>query len=631
MFKLFTGYPFNPSQNKAASYSYFVLPFAYRPSEYNGSATCAHNLIYKKADNLLDEKWRRRYLTMETTDILFNRTKYFELKDECGNKKTFTFKANFLGEEEIEVTIDSPIIVLFEFPNLENIKSNKNDTLLTGMLILPAFFPDNIKNGCRPNLDDLLEFNERFRYIQPPFDGHWKDFKRLFKNCPVDFRCENNQKIGQWENDEEMDKAYLSRWEGLLQIPFEYEGKRYSLITTEMKENAEKYIKNEVAKGQIQKDSGWIIYADNRAFTWTCAITQDGGNALRKQFNRASQIKNGYKFSGRPYAKHNFLKKPQTPPEEFGHWIKLMFMDPPDWKEIKNDKNETIKCQNIQGTNNSRQFERDWAKERTYYRWEEWGTFYGFCYHGGAMLAGAPEGLPLWKHFGTIYFDMTLLLFYLRVALFRFSIRINQLSSRMRDCRECDIKLYEDEWINDFKRLRHDFAVFTNLYQFPLLSNQTQGVEMYEIARKQMDVDELFKEVQSEIQSSHEFLEMQLSDKMMNQSFEQTKEAKNLTKESVEHTKAAKQLTVVATAGLVFALTASILGMSVLIDNIRKFMNRRSFPDYELSNDLILSAITFLFVAGLVLILILCSKKLARLFAYISDGCQNVDDKGENR
>ncbi|MCI5163858.1 MAG: hypothetical protein D3917_17960, partial [Candidatus Electrothrix sp. AX5] len=47
-----------------------------------------------------------------------------------------------------------------------------------------------------------------------------------------------------------------------------------------------------------------------------------------------------------------------------------------------------------------------------------------------------------------------------------------------------------------------------NLYQFPLISNQQQGVEMYKIARESMDIDDLFKEVQEEISSTHEFLEM---------------------------------------------------------------------------------------------------------------------------
>ena len=50
------------------------------------------------------------------------------------------------------------------------------------------------------------------------------------------------------------------------------------------------------------------------------------------------------------------------------------------------------------------------------------------------------------------------------------------------------------QWRQAFQSLRRDFAMFTNLYEFPLLSNQQQGVEMYEKARENMDVGQLLRD-----------------------------------------------------------------------------------------------------------------------------------------
>ncbi|MBA1332708.1 hypothetical protein QQ73_17050 [Candidatus Endoriftia persephone str. Guaymas] len=143
-----------------------------------------------------------------------------------------------------------------------------------------------------------------------------------------------------------------------------------------------------------------------------------------------------------------------------------------------------------------RQFERTWAKERTYGRWEEWGTWYGFSYHSGAALMKAPDRPPnTVEHFSRQYFDIALLLFYLRVTLFRFSAKLGSISEQ---------GLTDD----NFRAIREQFAHFTIRYQFPILSNQQQGIELYEKARKYFDLEDLYKEVKAEIHETHEYLEM---------------------------------------------------------------------------------------------------------------------------
>ena len=215
---------------------------------------------------------------------------------------------------------------------------------------------------------------------------------------------------------------------------------------------------------------------------------------------------------------------------DLGHWIKLLNVDKPG--------------KNIDNTHQSRDFERRWAEERTYKRWEEEGTFYGFNYHCGAMV-GPPideplDEPPICQHFGQMYFDQVLLLLYIRVALFRFSMELNRISvDALKGKRR-----YLSRWREDFQRLRWSFALFANLYQFPLLSNQQQGIEMYSLARDYLDVDDLFREVKEEINDCHEYL---------------------VVREEMEQSSKIERLTRVATIGLGLSIAFGFWGINIIV------------------------------------------------------------------
>ena len=250
----------------------------------------------------------------------------------------------------------------------------------------------------------------------------------------------------------------------------------------------------------------------------------------------------------------------------YGHWIKLLNVDKPD--------------ATARHTHFSTRFEREWAKERTYHRWEEWGTFYGFSYHSGALLCppfNEPDDVPLWRHFGTMYFDMYLLLLYVRVTLFRFSTQLTAISRDARGQGDDKIK----DWSDKFEALRWQFALFTNLYQFPLISNQQQGLELYSLARKYLDLDDLYKEVHSEIQSSHDFLlqKQQQQQNLLALEFQKEQKALNdltfilqqdqkrqtditveLQEEQKKQAESTKLLTVVATIGLIISVALAFFG-----------------------------------------------------------------------
>jgi hypothetical protein len=374
-------------------------------------------------------------------------------------------------------------------------QEEQSDPLQIGFLIVEASFPLQKE---LPDLDDLLEFNEKFRYWQRPYERHedtgYRDFLAHYPS--------SIQKPDRLVRDGELSEIYFGRWASLLTFPIEdNDGKCWRLFPEAWAQQARGWIGSE----QHLWDSGWIAYADPRTFVWTCAIVEQGGKALAEVFQP-----------------HRFEAS------AFGHWIKLLNVDEPG------------RTPGI--THESTEFERDWARKRTYHRWEEQGTFSGFNYHCGAMLGppSQPPAPPLWRHFGHMYFDQTLLLLYLRVGSFSFSRQLSHISAPVRDATAADEKAGFEKWRQAFQHLRRDFAWFTNLYEFPLLSNQQQGIEMYEKARENMDVGQLFREIQEEIRSSHEYVEIRAEQ---------------------EQTQMSTRLTVVATVGLAIGLATSFLGM----------------------------------------------------------------------
>jgi hypothetical protein len=455
----------DPDENeKPASYTMFVLPFAYRPERLIQQEPPSTYYVHRPAST-----HRQHYFTLETANVLYHRAKWLELEGHDKKKSTFVV---YRGGRRIRIRMHAPRLVLFEWSEVK-----RPDPLRLGFLVQKLSFPELEAGDDQPGLDDLLQLNEQFRYWHEPFSQHSikKGYKEFLRDCPVGFG--EAQRIGECDGQKEL---YLKRWSSLLQIPVLIDNQYWCLFEPRWQQRAETWIDFHNNNVRELHETGWIAYADCRAFVWTCALTWGGCRFVEGEQAR-------------------------------GHWVRLLNVDLPDAKD----------------SGQSTAFERQWAKERTYDRWREWGSLYGFTYHSGAMLSSDIREPPLWEHFAENYFDQTLLLLYLRVVLFNFSRRLSELSNRARASRRGQVP--------NFQTLRWSFTLFTNLYQFPLLSNQQQAIEMYSLAREMMDVQLLFEEVEREIRGTHDYLLME----------------------------GTTRLTVVAAMAAMFGLTVGALGMNV--------------------------------------------------------------------
>lgn len=503
-----------------ATFSRFVLPFGYSLIERNPPED-ANKPYYKiiEPDAAMFAE-RRKYFTYETGRALFDRATWAVIQNwDNGWTKEQGITFYLPDKRTVNIKMAEPLVILFEFENMmrtnekqaKAVASNdiEESVLRTGFLVVDLYFPAK-QPGDHPRLDDLLHINDLFRFFDRPWKTHLSDhYKPCLKDVPVRYDSDDNQTtVGDLEDR----TCYFQRWFNLLEkIPL-LSGKDFYRFYPKEWETAANTLWSEDKNPYLSPDAGHLVYADERAYVWSAVILKNGGHSLS-----------------------NFFETKSCQAHDHGHWIKFLNIDPP-----KSNPEKTHKY--------VRKFEQEWAKERTYHRWEESGTWYGFSYHSGVFIGPPLENPPLWQHFSTMYFDQTILLFYIRAVLFRFSQRLSILMD----------KRYHPErhnlggWLEDLKTLRLIFTCFTIRYQFPLLSNQQQSIEMYEQARKYFDIDDLFAEIKQEIDNTYEFLEQE--------------ESRNTTKRANQLARNANTLVKLGIPIAIGALITSFFGMNV--DNL---------------------------------------------------------------
>lgn len=480
--QLICGNPVENEKNGGATFSRFIFPFAYflqeKESEIQQQELCYQQIL---AENDLHRNERIKYLTNETALVLFERAKWFEIDHEAWKKTPWEHHAiNVeLVTGDFQIKMLPPKLVLFEFPNKPKIQitlkdepdTTENSILQTGFLFIDVYFSDD--QVKKPTIDDLLKFNELFRYFDMPYEYHHNAYYDCLKDTPVDsFLDANNDYLKMKDKNcatlKQKRKNYFDRWLNYLKIPVNYDGKFFALTYTD-KDNANndwiKRAENWLCDPRPQTSSNMrtcLAHVDNRCFVWSAALLENGGFSLVNPCPSSATLQ----------------------AHEFRHWAKFLNIDDDYFDPAKPFS----------------AFDKNWAKERTYKRWEEDGTWYGYTEHSGVMLAGVTNlgTKHLCKVFREQHFDLGILLLYLRTSLFRTSRKLTLIIHEEE--KEC---LRREK----LRQLRTNFAHFTILYQFPTLSNQQQAIEMYVLARRCFDIDELYREIHAEITNTHDFLE----------------------------------------------------------------------------------------------------------------------------
>ncbi len=521
---------------RGASFVRFAVPLKYKLERLGSEAQSRTGQLYRplvgpEPGGEPTSSERRTYFTGDLTKSLFERTQWFELGDCVDNapspKDRFPEWAQTDGEpvcmhfhgfaeggegpkseakaevvsavpkRDLLVQLHRPRLVLMEAAKAWERKDGRSpsfrtsgdcpmdhDVLATGFLIVDVSFPRSQEGGpvC---LQDLLLLGERLRYWREPWRGHREQVMDPLVGPSGAALLESGV-------------AYFGDWRNKLEHPvMDQNGELWKVVPDTALQEASEWVKaaeKDFWPKKAGTGSGWICYSDGRAFVWTCALLRDKEAAKTLDSIAMSTGESDLHSSGSADRFHEIYFAGKVPSS--GLWIRLVNVDGAKVAEAGGGYS-------LPGAHSTSAFEQRWVEPRTYLRWAHLGTYYGYSEHGACQLVSIQDGgPPLWRHFAGIYCDQALLLLYLRTTTFRFSSWLSDLSARAHSAGEADWHAFREE----FSRLRWNFVLFTNLYEFPLLSSQQQGVEMYSIQREFLDVDSLFQEIQREVYVFDDYL-----------------------------------------------------------------------------------------------------------------------------
>lgn len=456
-----------------ATHTSLLVPFAYQLERAETIDLPNSHTAYWRVAPIVDEKvgsspditqcvtaWdRHKYFTADTANVLYQRSRRFVLEDpHFVDRYKFPTSHPDFPKREVEIACSRPELWLFEYEAAAQNGSPKTpDPMCCGILRQEFYFPRGAKkvesfpteepdNPSTIYLSDLLQLNEQLRFLRQGFSGDRS------RSC----------QFGAASQDQE-DETRIKYWANLMDLPLLINNQRRRFVDRTAIKSLREHWGNNGGNMGADQNSTVFVHDDDRAFVWTTAIIN--GETLPKPLRET--------------------------PQECGAWVALMNVD---------------RSAELHAT----KFACDWAERRTYRRWAHFGTYYGFTSHSGCMLSSADGPAPTWLHMRTTYLDQTMLLLYLRSVVHRFSNELVRQAARQRKQRitKTNRRNRDDAELRHAELLLSQLAEFINLYQFPLLSNQQQGVELYTMQRRELDIDELFREVQNETESTHRHLDV---------------------------------------------------------------------------------------------------------------------------
>ncbi len=146
------------------------------------------------------------------------------------------------------------------------------------------------------------------------------------------------------------------------------------------------------------------------------------------------------------------------------------------------------------------EFARRALQQCAYDRWAHRGARFAFSrFSAVAVGRGENFATKILEDFEGPYHLMSILGLYYLSALLRFDLLVSQATQNM---------LKEGGRVEEskFRIIRNEFLKFTNLYWFSELTNHDQGIEMFDLQRKALRLDQRYSEVREEIREADELL-----------------------------------------------------------------------------------------------------------------------------
>jgi hypothetical protein len=343
----------------------------------------------------------------------------------------------------------------------------------TGVGVLSFHLNNRIKEQSSP--DQILRINQAGRRIFPPFFG--MDYDLIGKQDQWEFNdfgfgldkvkgselaVEFNLLEGQAFEDFHRYTNPENFKENPFQIPehFEYlfSGLPFTVNRTDFKSDTKKVFITPLL--------------DDRMYVLCWYGSDELSNSLQKEVRKTSDGEKILKYESSEW------------------WYKFMFNDQ-KWATCQNDK---MKATLI--------------REHTYNRWSDYGTFYGINRYSFVCLTNSLDTLKkpdinaayLVNHMQTMYYKIAELCLVQRACLLRFSEEVTGISN-MEDNKKIDLS-------TRVGNLYKQYLQFVNRIYFREVTAQEQGIEMYNLMHKHMQIERGVKDLEQEIKELHEYVSL---------------------------------------------------------------------------------------------------------------------------
>lgn len=165
-------------------------------------------------------------------------------------------------------------------------------------------------------------------------------------------------------------------------------------------------------------------------------------------------------------------------------WFQYVFVD-----------NEAPTCQD------EKMF-RKLLTDSTYSRWSRYGTFFGISRYSFTCLIG-DDSIRLLQHIKTMYYRMVSLVLAQRVLSLYYSREISEITKELDED-----KLSNEQLRKRVNILNRDYLRFVNNIYFREVTSQDQGIELYDLMQKQMNIKRDEEGLSTEVEQLYHYVTM---------------------------------------------------------------------------------------------------------------------------
>ncbi len=157
--------------------------------------------------------------------------------------------------------------------------------------------------------------------------------------------------------------------------------------------------------------------------------------------------------------------------------------------------------------------QNEWMKyqlisDATYDRWSNYSTLYGITRYSFVVLTGSMKTLKknyadyIPTHTNTMYFQMMLLVLAIRASILRFSDEVAAVATLADEKEEKRLKLLYEKYLSFYNRL-----------YFKEVTHQDQGIELYDMALRQMKIVEHIEKLDGKFVKLHDLVALKANNR----------------------------------------------------------------------------------------------------------------------